>query len=234
MFELRSIQVGLPRTYGVEGATNPLERPWHSGIDKTPVTGPIWLGSTNLTGDGQADLHHHGGPHKAVCVYAAEHYPFWQRVLQRTDFGAGAFGENFTIAGATEADVCIGDTYRIGSAVMQVSQPRQPCWKLARRWGIKDLAAQVQQTGYTGWYLRVLAEGLVAAGMTATLLERPYPQWTIERANEIMHRRRHDTAATAALAGCPLLSPNWRDTLQKRVATGAAGDERARLIGTNT
>jgi len=127
-----SLRVGMPRTFGREGAVDPMERPWRSGIFKEEVDEPVWLGRTNLVGDGQADLKHHGGPEKAVHVYAAAHYPAWQRELQRADLTYGAFGENFTVEGQTEETVCIGDTYRVGDAVVQVSQPRQPCWKPAR------------------------------------------------------------------------------------------------------
>ena len=190
-----------------------MDRPWVTSFFKDPVDGPVWLGLTNLAGDGQADLENHGGPDKAVLAYAAAHYPLWRAELGRPDLPYGAFGENFTIAGLTEATVCIGDVYAIGEARVQVSQPRQPCWKIARRWRIKDLTARVRETGRTGWYLRVLTEGYVEPGLPVTLIERPYPQWTVARATEIMHRRREAPAAAAELAACPLLSTAWRETL---------------------
>lgn len=230
---VREIRVGLPKTFGIKGAANPLDRPWKSGILKEPVKGPVWLGKTNLSGDGQADLRHHGGPEKAVFAYAENHYPMWQKELQIPDFTPGAFGENFVMRGQTEANVCIGDTYQIGEAIIQVTQPRQPCWKPARRWRIKDLAVRIQQTGRTGWYFRVLEEGYVEKGQPLDLLERPYPQWTIAVCNDIMHRRKRDRQVAEALAACPLLSSNWKRTLSKRAATGENPDERKRLIGPN-
>lgn len=226
-----TLQVGRPRELGRPGAEEPVDRPWSSGIFKDSVEGPLRLDLTNLEGDGQADRKHHGGPDKAVCVYPAAHYPFWRRELGLADLPAGAFGENFTVRGLTEESVCVGDVYAVGSAVVQVSQPRQPCWKLARRWRVDDLAARVQRTGYTGWYFRVLREGEVAAGMPLRLLERAHGEWTIARANETMHHHRDDWEAARALAACPPLSASWRETLQKRAQTGENPDPEARLRG---
>lgn len=230
---LVSVHVGLPRELGTPGAADPMERPWSSGIRKDPVTGPIRLGRLNLEGDGQADRKNHGGPDKAVCVYPAAHYDHWRRDLRRPDLPYGAFGENFTLAGVVEGDVAIGDVFRIGDAVVQVSQPRQPCWKLARRWKVEDLALRVQRTGFTGWYFRVLEEGVVERGMRLHLLERPHPEWTIARANQVMHDAVDDRAAAAALAACPALSESWRRTLSFRVETGEGADTARRLVGPN-
>lgn len=145
----------------------------------------------------------------------------------------GAFGENFTVVGQTEADVCIGDTWQVGSdVVLQISQPRQPCWKLARRWRIKTLALQVQQTGRTGWYFRVLQPGPVAAGMSLTLQSRPHPTWSVQRANRVMHAEKADIVAAAELAAIPLLSESWRNTLTRR-AKKLTLDSTKRLIGEN-
>lgn len=230
---LSSIQVGLPRHFGQEGAANPMDRPWATGFFKEPVTGSVWLGATNLVGDGQADLVHHGGPDKAVLAYSADHYDFWRRALHISALPFGAFGENLTVEGLTEADVCIGDTWRIGDeAVVQVSQPRQPCWKLARRWRIKSLALQVQQTGRTGWYFRTLTEGAVAAGMPLILVARPHPEWTVERANHVMHLEKADPGEAAELAAIPLLSASWQTTLTRR-AEQIIPDSARRLIGEN-
>lgn len=228
-----SLHVGLPRELGTPGAADPMERPWSSGIHKRPVNDPVRLGRVNLEGDGQADLKNHGGPDKAVCVYPAAHYDHWRRDLGIADFTYGAFGENFTVDGLVEGDVAIGDIFRVGTAVVQVSQPRQPCWKLARRWRIKDLALRVQQTGFTGWYFRVLEEGDVERGMPLELLERPYAEWTVARANRIMHEAVSDRAAAAALAACPALSESWRRTLTLRAETGEGADTARRLVGPN-
>ncbi len=208
---LLSIQVGLPREHGVEGAADPMDRLWTSGFFKDPISGKVWLGRTNLQGDGQADLINHGGPDKAVLAYAAAHYQGWRLELDRPDMPFGAFGENLTIFGQSEFDVCIGDTFAIGDARLQVSQPRQPCWKLARRWRVKDLPARVVATGRSGWYLRVLEEAHIEAGMDVVRLDRPYPELTIAYVAEIMYARSKRREEARALAACPLLADSWRE-----------------------
>ena len=208
-----SIQVGTPQQMGAAGAADPLDQPWSSGFFKGPVVGSLRLGRTNLAGDGQADLRNHGGPDKAVLAYAAGHYPAWRQELERPDLPHGAFGENFTVAGLDEESVCIGDTYQLGQARVQVSQPRQPCWKLGRRWRMEDLPGRVLATGRSGWYLRVLLEGTVEPGVAMVLVERPFPEWTVARVTAVMRGRQGDPATAARLAACPLLSVGWRRTL---------------------
>ncbi|MEZ6153174.1 MAG: MOSC domain-containing protein [Pirellulaceae bacterium] len=208
--QVNSIQVGLPQVIGTV-------KPWTSGFLKQAVRQPLWLGTINLAGDGQADLVHHGGSHKAVCVYPAAHYPYWRSMLGMPNLTAGDFGENFTVDELTEENVCIGDVWTIGEATVQVSQPRQPCWKLARRWDIKDLALQVQQTGRTGWYFRVLVEGTVQPGMALALAERPNPQWTIAEANRLMHHDQANLVDAARLGDIAALSPSWKTTLRNRI-----------------
>jgi MOSC domain-containing protein YiiM len=217
---LISIQVGKPAVRGVPGSDDPMDQTWTSGIVKSMIEGPVWLGRTNLVGDGQADLVNHGGPDKAVLSYAAAHYPDWRKELERPDLPHGAFGENFTIEGLSEQAVCIGDTYTIGEdVVVQVSQPRVPCWKLARRWRMKELMALVEQSGRTGWYLRVLKEGEVRPGLAVSLVERPFPEWTVARASGVMRTRTKDRAA-GALAAVELLAESWRTHLAEAAAGG--------------
>lgn len=230
---LRSIQVALPQHFGTANATDPMDRPWTSAVVKRAVSGPVRLGLTNLDGDEQADRVYHGGPDKAVMVYAADHYDRWRRELAMPDLPFGAFGENFTVEGLTEANVNLGDVWQVGQAVVQVAQPRQPCWKLARRWRIKTLALQLQETGRTGWYFRVLKEGVVAAGMTLQRLERPYPTWTIERMNRVMHVDKSDLRAAAELAAIASLPASWQTTLLKRVEHNVNPDPAKRLFGPN-
>jgi MOSC domain-containing protein YiiM len=208
-----SIQVGLPKQLGTEGAIDLMDRPWTTGFFKEPVTGAIYLGKNNLTGDGQADLILHGGTEKAVLAYAVKHYPQWRQELNLPDFPYGAFGENFTVSMQTEEDVCIGDIFAVGEARIQVSQPREPCWKLARRWRRKDLPKRVITSGRSGWYFRVLSEGLVESGLPLLLLERPLPQWSIARVNQAFYRGSEDVSE---LASCPLLSPSWRQYFSNR------------------
>lgn len=230
---LTSIQVGKPRQFGQEGAADPMDRPWITGVFKDPVSGPVFLGTTNLTGDEQADRVHHGGPDKAVMAYSADHYPIWEQELNHPSLPFGAFGENFTIHGLTEADVCIGDIWAVGRDVLvQVTQPRQPCWKLARRWRIKSLALQLQQTGRTGWYFRVLKEGWIEPQIPMILQERLFPKWSVSQANHVMHVDKDNLSQALELAAVPPLSDNWRATLTRR-ASHQVSDSNKRLIGEN-
>jgi len=200
-----SLQVGVPRR--IDDAT-----PWTTGIYKDPVAGRILLSPTNLAGDGQADLTVHGGPDKAVCVYPADHYALWRQELGVQDCGPGWFGENFSVLGQRETDVSIGDTFRVGTAVVQVSQPRAPCSKLGRRWKRGDMPKIVVHTGRTGWYLRVLEAGDVESGDALTLVERPFPRWTIDAVNAAAYSRGGtvDLSAARELANCPALAEAWR------------------------
>lgn len=230
---LKKIFTGRPKTVGEKGAANPMDREWRSGIFKEPVSGPIWLGKTNLAGDGQADLKHHGGPEKAVFAYPSEHYSHWKKVLPEADVFPGGMGENFSLKNQLEESISIGDTFEVGEAVIQVSQPRQPCWKPARRFRIKNLALLLQNSGRTGWYYRVLKEGFVEAGQILKLVERPYPYWTIKKCNTIMHMDKDNLEEAKKLSECDSLSSNWKATLRKRVEKGEDPDLRKRVIGPN-
>lgn len=213
-----SIQVGLPKQLGSAHAAGSLDQPWISGIVKKPIFGPVTVGRLNLEGDGQADLIHHGGPDKAVLAYSADHYSSWRSELEIDKLHYGAFGENLTIQGLAEQDVCIGDIWRSNDVLFQVSQPRQPCWKLGRRWRRADLPRRVVQSGRCGWYLRVLQEGTIEYGMRITLEERPYPQWTITRTATLRHDKQADRDALAALADLGELASDWRDEFARRVS----------------
>jgi MOSC domain-containing protein YiiM len=210
---LRSIQVGVPRSYGAEGADDALDRPWTSAIAKRPLSGAVWVGRLGVAGDMQADRKVHGGPDKAVLAYAAAHYDSWREVLGRSDVGAGWFGENLTIDGVDELTVCVGDRFGIGQARFEVSQPRQPCATLNRRFHRKDMVKLVQANLRTGWYFRVLTEGWVESGMPVALVDRPWPHWTVYVASELMEERSRRREESVRLAECPALSESWRGTL---------------------
>lgn len=145
-----------------------------SGIDKRPVAGPIQVTRMGLAGDDQADRRHHGGPDKALHHYPAEHYEYWRSELpgKATLFVNGGFGENLSTRGLTEATVCLGDVWRLGGALLQVSQGRQPCHRLNLRFDLPDMVERVRESGRSGWYYRVLEEGIAEPGDCLVLLDR--------------------------------------------------------------
>jgi MOSC domain-containing protein YiiM len=207
---LVSVQVGRPQERFDDGV-------WVSAIFKDPVQGTVRLESTNLDGDEQADPRVHGGPDKAVCVYSADHLPFWRVALDRHDVGPGAFGENFSVTGLIEADVCVGDVFEVGTAVVQVSQPRGPCRKLGRKWARLDLPKMVLAEGKTGWYLRVLQPGDVEAGQEVRRIDRAYPEWTLTEANRLAYAKQTPqvTADRLRFSECAALSGAWRASMRE-------------------
>jgi len=202
-----TLQVGLPQVRRSGAGIGRKSAEWYSGIFKEAVGGPVWLGPTGFDGDGQADLKAHGGPHKAVLLYAASHYPDWRERLDKPELAFGGFGENLTIEGQTEDSVCIGDVYDVGEAQIEICQPRIPCWKLSRRQDMPDLMEQVQQLGRGGWYARVLRTGHIRAGQSLRLVARPNPAFSITTVNDVVYRRESDPDTRAALAQCPALAP---------------------------
>ena len=215
---IESIQVSLPQAIGDELAADPMDQRWYSGFHKRPVSGPVRVGKLTIAGDGQADLSVHGGPDRPILAYCADHYESWRDELGFPDKPFGGFGENFTIRGLNESRVCLGDVYGIDGVRVEVSQPRQPCWKLARRWRNKELPALVIKHHRGGWYFRVLTEGMVEAGMSVQLLERPHAHWTIVRMNHMMYHGKDDVEANRELAACLALSVDWREYFAKRLA----------------
>lgn len=203
-----------------------------SGIDKRPVAGALLVGPDGFVGDAQADRRNHGGPDKAIHHYPFEHYAAWEEVVGRhTLLRPGGFGENISMAGTTEADVHIGDVLRLGSAVLQVSQGRQPCWKLNLRFGHKGMAREVQTSGRTGWYYRVLEQGTVAPGDRLSLIDRPLPDWPLSRITRLLYQDRDAYDAYEQLAVLPHLADDWRGLFAKRLAKRQVEDWSRRLEG---
>ncbi|HEV7367742.1 MOSC domain-containing protein [Arenibaculum sp.] len=221
-----AVLVGQPAPFGRPGQT--------SAIVKAPVSGPATVGTGGVEGDRQADLRVHGGPDKAVNHYPFDHYATWRAELGGRDdllSAPGAFGENLSTTGLTEADVCIGDTWRAGTALLQVSQTRQPCWKLNQRFQLQDMAARVQQTGRTGWYWRVLEPGTVQAGDALTLAERAWPDWPLARLLRVFYVDVLDRDALRELATLPCVPASWRGRAEQRLARGEVEDWGPRLGG---
>lgn len=207
---------GKVRRLGNEQAKDPMDRSWETGMFKEPVQGNLYLTSTGLQGDEIADTKNHGGLEKAIFAYPIAHYTYFLN-RENLEMPIGGMGENLAVLEMDELTVCIGDKYRFGEAVMEVSQPRQPCWKPARRFKSKELALKIQESGKTGWYFRVLEEGHVHSKVDLHLIERPYPQWSIAVCNDVMHRQKDNLALTDELASCPALAESWKKTLRKRL-----------------
>lgn len=191
----------------------------HSAIAKRPVSGAVRIGWLGLEGDGVADSVHHGGWDKAIHLYPQDHYGWWRErkpghpLLEKP----GAFGENIASRGMTEEDICLGDRFALGGAVVEVSHGRQPCWKIDHRFGARDVMATIVRTARCGIYFRVLREGEAEAGTRMELLERPLPQWPIARVFRLLIGGGHkgDPDAARALADMPVLAEAWRERARK-------------------
>jgi MOSC domain-containing protein YiiM len=205
-----SVNVGMPAplrgTGGAEVA---------SGIVKAPVAGRVRVGHTNLDGDGQADLTVHGGPDKAVYAYPAEHYPAWARDLGRDDLRPGHFGENLTTEGLVEEDVLIGDRFRMGTALLEVSQPRIPCFKLGIRMGDPGFLKPFLRSGRLGFYLRVLEEGDLAAGDAIARAGRGDPEVSIRSLARLFAEGGASEEFSRA-AAAPALEDGWKVWMLER------------------
>jgi MOSC domain-containing protein YiiM len=194
-----------------------------SAMAKTPVAGALSVGPLGLHGDEQADLVNHGGVDKAIHHYPRDHYPFWQEALAQHPLlnDVGAFGENISSLGLTEDVVCIGDHFRLGTALVEISQGRQPCWKLGHRFGHASVVARVVSTGKSGWYYRVIESGSVSAGDSLTLLDRPYENWTVARVFNLLIAGGNKTAPDLLqpLARLEPLSDSWKRRAQALTGT---------------
>ena len=232
MNALPVVRVNALLTGKVRAYTRPGSR---SGIDKQPVAGPLHIGPLGLTGDEQGDLRVHGGIDKAVHHYPFDHYAAWQRDLGALPLleTAGAFGENISTTGIDETTVCLGDRFHLGTAVLEISQGRQPCWKLNDRFGIPDIARRVQDSGRSGWYYRVLQPGRTQAGDYLTCIERPHPDWSLARLAALLYGRVLDPALLEPALALPLV-PSWRRLIERRLQQGAVEDWGNRIDGPAT
>ena len=204
-----------------------------SGIAKTQVPDSLRLSETGFDGDVQGDPIRHGGPEKAVHHYPFDHYTAWAEgigphpLLSRP----GAFGENLSTAGLTESAVAIGDVFGLGTAVVEVSQGRQPCWKLNERFGTPAMARDVQSTGRTGWYYRVLQTGIVTPEDRLTLMERRSPEWTVARIWRAFYIDPLNRAELSGIAALGRLADGWRSHASRRLETNKVEDWNKRLTG---
>lgn len=209
---VQSVLVGQVETLGPKGRM--------SAINKRPVSGRVLISESGLDGDEQADLKNHGGRYMAVHLYPSEHYAKWKADLPELaqKFTPGGFGENLSTVGLNENNTCVGDVYKLGEALLRITQGRQPCWKLDVRFGIPGMSKRVLLSGRTGWYFSVTQKGFVESGDAIELLERPNPTWTITRLVEhLLSPGPRDPEILTELANLDDLSPNWRAIAEKHL-----------------
>lgn len=210
--KLLSVNVSKPKAVLHNGKTI------HTGIFKVPVEGHVSLRRMNLDGDGQGDLAVHGGIDKAVYAYANEHYEFWRRELLRDDFAYGQFGENFTMEGMLEDCVCIGDVFRVGTAEVEVSQPRVPCFKLGLKMGIPTFPKQFLASERSGFYLRVLQTGEVCAGDAIERIHAEPKRQSVKAVHHLLYFDSGNLERIHEVLSIPALAASWRESFEKVLA----------------
>ncbi|MDP1766621.1 MAG: MOSC domain-containing protein [Methylotenera sp.] len=213
------------------GSTVPYARPGiFSAIDKKSVIGSIKVSVEGLEGDEQGDRRFHGGVDKAVNFYPHEHYSFWRNHLGAMPLldTSGAFGENLSTAGMTEDDLCLGDKLRIGTVLLEISQTRQPCWKLNHRFGVREMALLVQQSLRTGFYCRVLKPGTLVVGDAIKLVARPHPNWTLRRFLILLYQNTLDVDSLNDALNLPLVPTN-RKLIENRLVSNRVEDWSGRI-----
>jgi MOSC domain-containing protein YiiM len=210
--KLLSVNVSLPKEVEYRG------RRVSSGIFKEPVSGRVPLRQLNLEGDGQADLVAHGGVYKAVYAYPFEHYGYWQSELGRDDFQFGQFGENLTVQGMLETDVCVGDVYRVGTVLLGVTQPRVPCFKLGIKMGSDDFLKPFLRSCRVGFYLRVLEEGEVGTSDTVTRVSREPIPMSVHDICHLYYFDKTNLEDRKRAIQIKALSPGWREGFEEQLA----------------
>lgn len=209
MARLISVNVGLPRTIEWRGHSV------HTAVWKRSLGGRCRVGRLNLDGDGQGDLAGHGGEHRAVCVYQLDSYGYWQERLKRDDFVHGQFGENFTVEGLPDDAVCIGDRYRIGSALFEITQPRVTCYRVGVRMNEPRMPALMTASGRPGFYFRVLEEGDVGAGDEIVKVGEATEKMTVEEVNALLYSPHHPRDRLVSALRIAALSSGWRSSFEE-------------------
>ncbi len=210
-----SVNVSLRREVELAG------RRITTGLFKEPVEGAVAVGAVNLEGDEQVDLSVHGGPDKSVYAFSTASYRHWQDHLGRTALPWGSFGENLTIDGADDREICIGDVLRAGTAVLQVTQPRAPCWKLCGRLEVEaEFIREFLASGHTGFYLRVLEQGQVAAGDDVGIITPDAGRLSVDAVCRLRHVEKSDLGGCRKALEVAALSAEWRRDLEARLRRG--------------
>lgn len=229
---LVSVNVGMPADVTWRGKTV------HTGIYKSPVTGPVMVRRLNIDGDGQGDLAGHGGEQRAVMVYQSESYDYWSRFLGRDDLQPGNFGENFTITGLSDDEVCIGDRYAIGEAEFEVTQPRVTCFRVGMRLGEPDMPNLLVAHHRPGFYFRVITEGRVQAGDAIVRTRRGRHELTVADIDALLYLPHRDIDLLRKSVDVPALSLGWQQSFtdlltdHQDVTPGWSGFRRLRVTAT--
>lgn len=220
MSRIHSIQIGQVETLERVFEDEERSQTWRTAFRKRPIDTPVEVRTLGVDGDAQADRKHHGGPDKAVLLYASAHYEAWRGMYPNLSLGPGAFGENVTVDDMDEQDVCIGDIYAVGTLVLEVSQPRIPCWKISERWHESTLTQAVRTQGWTGWYARVKVEGRIGAGERLELVERPHPEWSIAQLNDhLFNRKPWCEQSVHALRDLKVLADGWKMVIPRPISS---------------
>ena len=216
--KLLSVNVSLPRevAHGIETVS--------TGIFKEPVADRVMLRASNIDGDGQADLENHGGIYRAAYAYSFENYDHWRRELGRADRTFGQFGENFTVEGMVEDDVHIGDVFRVGDALVEVTQPRPPCFKLGIKMGMAGFPKLFLASGRVGFYLRVLEEGEVGAGDVFERVEGDPEQVSVREMSRLLFFEPENLEGAKRALRVTALSPGWRYSFEERLGKAGVTD----------
>jgi MOSC domain-containing protein YiiM len=212
-----SVNVGKPRNVDWNGRTV------YTGIWKSPVAGPQTVRRLNIDGDGQGDTAGHGGENRAVMAYQIESYRYWQQQLDRDDFGYGQFGENFTITGLADSEVCIGDRYRIGTAEFEVTQPRVTCFRVGLRLGRPDMPGLLVQHHRPSFYLRVIAEGVVTAGDDIIKTAEGPHRISVADIDALLYLPNPDLDLMRRALDIAALSPGWHGSFRELLAAAEVG-----------
>lgn len=205
----------------------------NTAINKSIITEPVYLSLLGIEGDQCADKRHHGGLERALHQYPVEHYQYWQqRHSSKLLWRAPGMGENLSSIGMSEHNVCVGDKYQWGEAIIEVSQPRSPCFKLNKHWGVEKLSVEMQELSLCGWLYRIIQPGMVSVNEKLVLLERPYNAMTIYQVCELFFGDPLNKAGLAKLKQQTKLSASWMSKIEQRLATNQVENWDFRLLGT--
>ena len=212
-----SVQIGKVATTGNKNSKDFLTKEYTTASIKNPIKEKVKVTKLSIIGDSVADTVHHGGVHKAVFANSINNYNHWKDFLNKDELPFGALGENLTLDNIDESIVCIGDIHKIGTVTMQVSQPRQPCWKISRRWEHNDFMKEIYDSGKTGWYYRILEEGSFRVNDKVELISQLETKITILEANKTLRDLSSNIQTADKLLNIDCLAPAWLKSLNQKL-----------------